>query len=141
MGDAGSLFIGFVIATATLTVLRPYPAVAAGTASWLVGFVPVVDTAVVMVSRRRARRPLLKGGTDHLSHRLRVMGLSGPQIALVLFAAATSTSLTGVLVARGALPPWGLLPLGAASAIGLILFAQRISVYPQGCEPRSASSS
>ncbi|HEU5425350.1 MAG TPA: MraY family glycosyltransferase [Actinocrinis sp.] len=141
MGDAGSLFIGFVLATATLAVLRPYPAIAAGTAAWLVGFVPMLDTAVVLVSRHRARRPLLQGGTDHLSHRLRVLGLSGPRIALVLFAAATSTSLTGLFVARRALPAWGVLPLGAASAIGLVLFAQRIPVYPRGRDQHSPSSS
>ena len=141
MGDAGSLFIGFVLATTTLAVLRPCPPLAVGTAALLVAFVPMVDTAIVLVSRHRARRPLLKGGTDHLSHRLRLLGLSGPQIALVLFAVATSTSLTGVLVARRALPPWGLLPLGAASAIGLVLFVQRIPVYPQGCDQRPASTS
>jgi UDP-GlcNAc:undecaprenyl-phosphate GlcNAc-1-phosphate transferase len=141
MGDAGSLFIGFVIAAATLAVLRPYPAVAAGTTSWLVGFVPLVDTAVVLVSRHRAHRPLLRGGTDHLSHRMRAMGLSGPQITLAMFATATSTSLAGVLAARHALPPWGLLPLGAASAIALVLFAQRIPVHPQGCGQPPASSS
>lgn len=141
MGDAGSLFIGFVIATAALTVLRSYPAMAAWTASWLVGFVPVVDTAVVLVSRHRARRPLLRGGTDHLSHRLRALGLSGPQVALVLFVAATLTSLTGVLVARGVVPTWVVLPLGVAAALGLVLSMQRIAVYPHRRDRPSASSS
>jgi UDP-GlcNAc:undecaprenyl-phosphate GlcNAc-1-phosphate transferase len=141
MGDAGSLFIGFVIATATLAVLRPFPAVAAGTASWLVGFVPIVDTAVVLVSRHRAGRPLLRGGTDHLSHRMRALGLSGPLIVLAMFATATCTSLTGVLVSRHALPAWGLLPLGVALAIALVLFAQRIPVHQQGGDRSAASSS
>lgn len=140
MGDAGSLFIGFVIATATLAVLRPYPAIAAVTGAWLVVFVPSVDTAIVLISRHRARRPLLKGGTDHLSHRLRALGLSGPQVVLALFAVAALMSLTGVLVARRVLPESGVLPVGLGSSIGLVLFMQRIPVYRLCRETFSTSS-
>ena len=49
---------------------------------------PVLDTALVMVSRRRAGMPLLTGGRDHLTHRL-VTRLGSPRaVALALGVAA-----------------------------------------------------
>jgi UDP-GlcNAc:undecaprenyl-phosphate GlcNAc-1-phosphate transferase len=91
MGDSGSQVIGFGLASlalasswttagATLTsVLLPL----------LVLAVPILDTTLVTVRRTLERRPVMRGGTDHASHRLVYYGLSEQQAvaALTLLAA------------------------------------------------------
>ena len=51
--------------------------------------------------RRLAGRPLLRGGPDHLAHRLRRLGLTPQGATVVLGAAAFSGVLVGVLVHMG----------------------------------------
>ena len=88
LGDAGSLLLGFLLASLGLLldldvsndVLR------IGVQVLILG-VPVLDTALVVVTRRRAGRPITEGGTDHASHRLAALGLSGREIALVAYSA------------------------------------------------------
>jgi len=127
MGDCGSLFIGFIIATSAVLV----HGTGAGrlTAVWLATFVPTIDTAVVLISRHRARRPLLRGGTDHISHRLRRLGLSVPQVGLVFLVGATITSLTGLLVARRLLPPGRIVLCAALAAVLATWLSLKVPVY------------
>ncbi len=129
MGDAGSLFVGFVIAASAVAILATRPAIPALTAAWLILFVPAVDTSIVLLSRHRARRPLLSGGTDHLSHRLRLIGFSVPQVSLILFTVTAATSSAGSLVARGVLPAAQMLPPVIAAAVALTSFMLRVPVY------------
>jgi UDP-GlcNAc:undecaprenyl-phosphate GlcNAc-1-phosphate transferase len=66
-------------------------------------FIATVDTTLVLISRRRAGRSWLAGGTDHVAHRLRRLGLTGSQVAWALMAVAAVTCMLGVLVAGGVL--------------------------------------
>jgi UDP-GlcNAc:undecaprenyl-phosphate GlcNAc-1-phosphate transferase len=138
MGDAGSLFLGFVIATTAVAVHTSRTGAPTLTAVWLVTFIPTLDTAVVLISRHRAGRPLLTGGTDHVSHRLRRLGLSVPQVGLSLFALAVATSLTAMLVGRGLLPPVDVLLAGAVSAAAMTWALLRVPGYPKATRRRSA---
>src|SRR5680860_309943 len=71
LGDGGSLSIGLVVAAAIMAL--PDANELGSTqilAAVMLAGLPVVDTALVMISRRRARIPLLTGGRDHMTHRL-----------------------------------------------------------------------
>ena len=87
MGDCGSLFIGALLAGASLVpVFRSggafsTPAVLAV----LVLTVPLFDTAFVLVLRRLAGRPASRGGTDHVSHRLVSLGFSERSAVRILY--------------------------------------------------------
>ena len=119
LGDAGSLLLGFLLAALGLMldldvsndVLR------IGVQVLILG-VPVFDTALVVLSRRRAGRPITQGGTDHSSHRLAALGLSPREVALLLYLAqfACSTLAVVAVVASEALVT---LVLGWA-ALGLV---------------------
>lgn len=103
MGDAGTLWVGFVIAVGTLIVMPfqdnsvsphqtvPFPF------SWLVPIavciVPISDTLMVMVTRKMRGQPFWVGGRDHLSHRLVSLGLSDRMSVGILWLAAVATSL------------------------------------------------
>jgi len=85
LGDGGSMPMGFVVAAAIMALPL------GGQAGWhrllaavLLAGLPILDTSLVMVSRHRAGIPLLQGGTDHLTHRLRRRLSSARAVALVL---------------------------------------------------------
>jgi UDP-GlcNAc:undecaprenyl-phosphate GlcNAc-1-phosphate transferase len=123
MGDAGSIFIGFVIAATALLLTPPAPA-NAYPALLLVTFVATVDTTLVLVHRKLTGRSWLSGGTDHISHRLRRLGLSTGWVAAVLAVVAACASALGVLVAGRVVPGWPTLVaavLGVAGSVSLLL--------------------
>jgi UDP-GlcNAc:undecaprenyl-phosphate GlcNAc-1-phosphate transferase len=140
MGDAGSLFIGFVIASSALLVFAPSAHHASVTGPLMVTFVATLDTCVVMVSRHRAGRPLMLGGTDHVSHRLRRLGLSTWQVALALSGTAAVTCLAAIPVVRGWVP--AAVPLVIVAGLGAVLvwLLQKVPVYDHHRAPRPVRS-
>jgi UDP-GlcNAc:undecaprenyl-phosphate GlcNAc-1-phosphate transferase len=71
LGDGGSLPIGFLVAGMAIAACDGHGLGAASVpyAALLTG-VAIFDTTLVVVSRRRARVPLVTPGRDHLTHRL-----------------------------------------------------------------------
>lgn len=134
MGDAGSLFLGFVL-SASAVLISGSPGSAAGASSivqvcglLLLAFVAVVDTGTVVLSRRRAGHPLVQGGFDHAAHRLRAMGLGTSQTAILLSAGAGLSCVAGLLVTLGAIPAAGSLAVAVAAVIALVMLAQLVRV-------------
>lgn len=62
--------------------------------------VQIADVATVTVSRLRRRRPVFRGGTDHLSHRLVRLGFPVPKAVLVLVLASAVCGAASLLLAR-----------------------------------------
>jgi UDP-GlcNAc:undecaprenyl-phosphate/decaprenyl-phosphate GlcNAc-1-phosphate transferase len=99
MGDAGSLFIG-----AALSLLTVH---ANGQASNILSLVaiptcillvPILDTALVTVTRLLRGQPISQGGRDHASHRLVILGLSEPQAVLLLYLMASIAGASAILI-------------------------------------------
>src|SRR3990170_225965 len=112
LGDAGSLFLGFLLAALALKLdlVGASGIVRAAVAALILG-VPVFDTLLVVVARLRGGRPVYVGGTDHFSQRLAGLGLSDRNIALLTYGAQAVCAGLAVLAERAA---QGLL-VGAAS--------------------------
>ena len=87
MGDAGSLFLGFMLAAVGIKLRFPeHPLAATWFIPILVLGLPIFDTALVFISRlRRGFNPLTHPGTDHLSHRLVQRGFTKREAVLILF--------------------------------------------------------
>ena len=100
LGDGGSLPIGLV-AAATIMALSHgegggWPPLLA---AMILAGLPVVDTMLVMISRRRSGVPVLRGGRDHLTHRL-LPRLETPRqvaVALALLQAGLGAFAIGVV--------------------------------------------
>ncbi len=88
LGDGGSMAIGFLIASTLMVVplgrLSGWSALIAATV--VVGL-PVFDTTMVVLSRRRRGAPVLSGATDHTTHRLHG-ALKSPRAVAVALAVA-----------------------------------------------------
>jgi UDP-GlcNAc:undecaprenyl-phosphate GlcNAc-1-phosphate transferase len=99
MGDAGALFLGYVLAM--LGIKLRFPA-NTNLLTWMVPVlvlgVPLFDTTMVFVSRLRRHISPLKGGIDHTSHRLARLGLGPLGATLALDLAGSALGLIAVFV-------------------------------------------
>ncbi len=124
MGDAGSLFLGFLLAALTIELRTTVGTTTGSVAAVLLVGPALVDTALVVISRVRSGRPVLVGGTDHTSHRLLQRGLVPGRVVAVLAASTAVSSSLGVAVARSWVHPLvalgGALLLAAASVAWLL---------------------
>lgn len=101
MGDCGSLFIGFLLASSVLLNQvggrsRSIMSVIAVPA--LILLVPIFDTTFVTILRRLWGRKVSQGGRDHTSHRLVALGLSERSAVLMLYGLALFAGLISIFV-------------------------------------------
>ena len=88
MGDAGSLFLGIMLASLGMLLSLERGMLVTAAVPVLILTVPVLDTALVTVARIRHGISPFQGGKDHTSHRLVRVGLPVP-IAVGLIAMAS----------------------------------------------------
>ena len=130
MGDAGALFLGYVLAVSSLA-LRPAIAPPGSFAvPVLLLAVPLLDTTTVVLARSRRRIPVLQGGRDHLSHRLVALGLRPPVAVGILVGVSLVDAVVAVFVGRGVLALAPAVLIGMAGPAGLAVVASRAKVYP-----------
>jgi UDP-GlcNAc:undecaprenyl-phosphate GlcNAc-1-phosphate transferase len=101
LGDSGSHLVGALLALDVVAYLMGPEGVRT---RFLLPFVvlfavPLADAAAVTVSRLRRRRPIFRGGTDHLSHRLVRAGFPVPQAVLALVLASGACGVASLLLA------------------------------------------
>jgi len=120
MGDAGSLYLGFVLSVLALH-LRSYVSLRVTfLVPVMVLAVPIFDTVLVVIARLIQRRSPFQGGRDHTSHRLVFVGLPVPAAVAIIYAFTMATGWLGVImsqVSRGT----SFLLAGWVAAIGLFL--------------------
>ncbi len=102
MGDSGSLFLGFLLATLGIKLRFPDNVYIV---TWMVPVlvlgVPLFDTTLVFLSRlRRGLNPLTTPGKDHVSHRLVQRGLSPREAVLLLYLVAGGLGEVALFVAQ-----------------------------------------
>jgi UDP-GlcNAc:undecaprenyl-phosphate/decaprenyl-phosphate GlcNAc-1-phosphate transferase len=130
MGDAGSMFLGFLLALIGIQlrfdniveVTFLVPVVALG--------LPIFDTTLVVLSRLRHRRPVFAGGRDHVSHRLVAVGLPVRAAVGLLYFSGVCLAWLGLVISRASPEvAWLLLAFtgGVAVFFGALLW--RVPVY------------
>jgi UDP-GlcNAc:undecaprenyl-phosphate GlcNAc-1-phosphate transferase len=135
MGDAGSLFLGFLVGGLSLAGTWPY---SRSTFSILLFpvltlLVPIFDTAFVMAARTLAGRPVSIGGRDHPSHRLVASGLTERQAVLLLYGVALGSGALAYYGYRFGLPASIVLIMLLGLGVALLgVYLGRIKVYPEG---------
>jgi UDP-GlcNAc:undecaprenyl-phosphate GlcNAc-1-phosphate transferase len=127
MGDAGSLFLGLILASLAIR-LEPNPInqFASFAVPILIVAVPILDTSVVVMKRLARNISPFQGGKDHLSHRLMRLGLSKRQAILSLWLLSAYFSSLAVVLSNSAFNLEGLITLIAGLSWGVcfIFFAR-----------------
>ena len=129
MGDCGSMFVGFFLASSALInvsggrsrSLLPVLAVPI-----LVLFIPIFDTTFVTVLRKLSGRAASQGGRDHTSHRLVALGMSERLAVLMLYGFAGLAGVLAILVQRARLD------VSLAAIAGFTIVLTLVGVYLAG---------
>lgn len=100
MGDAGALFLGFCLAVVGMKLRFAGPTQVTFFVPILVLGVPLLDTALVTLTRLAVGRSPFEGGRDHLSHRLLSLGLSVPQATGALCGSAALFGWIALVMSR-----------------------------------------
>jgi UDP-GlcNAc:undecaprenyl-phosphate/decaprenyl-phosphate GlcNAc-1-phosphate transferase len=103
MGDCGSMFIGFFLASSVMLNEvggRSRSIFSVLAVPVLILFVPIFDTTFVTILRKMWGRKASQGGRDHTSHRLVALGLSERSAVLMLYSFAAIGGATALLVSR-----------------------------------------
>src|SRR5437763_12262537 len=129
MGDCGSMFIGFFLASASLVNLsggrsRSFLPVLA--VPILVLFIPIFDTTFVTILRKLSGRAASKGGRDHTSHRLVALGMSERHAVWMLYGFATLSGVLALLVQEVKLD------VSLAAIAGFTILLTLLGVYLAG---------
>lgn len=133
LGDAGSQFLGAVLALMAIEVQRlPKAHYSIFVPLLIVGY-PLFDISVAMARRflRRSGRPLTRrfssmfvADNEHLHHRLVYLGLSHFQSSFLLLLVASSLAASGVIIAE--LPVLGRVGVVAYLLFSLFLILNRL---------------
>ncbi|HEY8185416.1 MAG TPA: hypothetical protein VIF64_05080 [Pyrinomonadaceae bacterium] len=129
MGDCGSMFIGFFLASAALVnvsggrsrSLLPVLAVPI-----LVLFIPIFDTTFVTILRKLSGRAASQGGRDHTSHRLVALGMSERHAVWMLYGLAALSGVLALLVQQVKLD------VSLAGIAGFTILLTLLGVYLAG---------
>jgi UDP-GlcNAc:undecaprenyl-phosphate GlcNAc-1-phosphate transferase len=129
MGDSGSMFIGFFLASAALVnvtggrsrSLLPVLAVPI-----LVLFIPIFDTTFVTILRKFSGRAASRGGRDHTSHRLVALGMSERHAVWMLYGFAALSGVLALLVQQVKLD------VSLAAIAGFTVLLTLVGVYLAG---------
>jgi UDP-GlcNAc:undecaprenyl-phosphate/decaprenyl-phosphate GlcNAc-1-phosphate transferase len=129
MGDCGSMFVGFFLASSALMNVgggrsRSFLPVLA--VPILVLFIPIFDTTFVTVLRKLSGRAASQGGRDHTSHRLVALGMSERNAVLMLYGFAALAGLLAIVVQRARLD------ISLAAIAGFTILLTLVGVYLAG---------
>ncbi len=101
MGDAGSLFLGFMLAVLALQLRFPENS---NFVTWMVPvfilFLPIFDMSLVVFSRLHRGVSPNTAGRDHVSHRLVRRGYTPREAVLVLYLIAGACGLLAVYITQ-----------------------------------------
>ena len=129
MGDCGSMFVGFFLASSSLINLsggRSRSLLPVLAVPILVLFIPIFDTTFVTVLRKLSGRAASQGGRDHTSHRLVALGMSERNAVLMLYGFAALSGVLAILVQRARLD------VSLAAIAGFTIVLTLVGVYLAG---------
>lgn len=134
LGDAGSLFLGFMLAALAMigqyTRANPWGAVAPA----LVLFVPILETSLVSLSRLARGRSPFAGSPDHFAVRLKAAGWSANSVAWLSHGLSLVSAAAGIALVVASDPVPIALTVGATLAFVSLLALMWLRYPPPTAE-------
>mgnify|MGYP000998070438 CR=1 FL=1 len=98
MGDTGSTFLGFILATISIQGLFKGYAVISFAVPLLILGLPIFDTGFAILRRMVKGQPIMQADRGHLHHRLIDMGFSQRQTVMILYTMSSILGLSAVIL-------------------------------------------
>lgn len=126
MGDTGSMFLGYMLATISIygavktatTIALIVPAIALG--------LPILDTAFAILRRYNNGRPIFQPDKGHFHHRLLAMGFSQKQAVLLMYCISALLSVCALILTEA--PPRVSMVVIGLIVVGVIFGAKKIGI-------------
>lgn len=119
LGDSGSLFLGFTLATLSVQGTQKASTAVAVAIPLLAFGLPILDTSLALFRRFASGRPLFEGDKEHIHHKLLALGWSQRRVVLALYGVCALLGLQALLFVQ----EWGVSRL-----TGLWLFVVGVAV-------------
>lgn len=100
MGDGGSLFLGFMMATLSVVGPLKRSTIIAVIVPVLVLGIPIFDTFFAILRRLVNHRPIMEADKGHLHHRLMQSGYGMKRAVLMLYGISGIMGMSAVLISR-----------------------------------------
>ncbi len=120
MGDSGSLYLGYMFSTITVTgsyVVESSASLIPVVLPLLVLSIPIYDTFSVLFIRWREKRPLFIGDKRHFSHRLLDLGMSHRTAVIFIYLVCFCIGISAALLPYASV--WG----------GVVILMQAVVIY------------
>ena len=118
LGDSGSLFIGFLLSAMALQGAQKAPTIVA-VAIPVVSFgLPILETALSIIRRLIAGRPVFTADREHIHHKLLQHGMTHRQVVILLYGVSAIFALLSLFL---------LWPTG--SSLGLMLAVLGVGIW------------
>ncbi len=98
MGDTGSTFLGYMLATMSIYGLFKGYALITFVAPFLILGLPIFDTAFAIIRRIIHHKPIMGADRGHLHHRLIDMGFSQKQTVAILYSITSLLGLSAIIM-------------------------------------------
>ena len=98
MGDTGSTFLGYILATYSIQGLFKYYAIVSFAVPFLVLGLPIFDTAFAIVRRVARGQSPMTPDRGHIHHRMMDMGLNQKQTVAALYVVSSLLGLSAVVL-------------------------------------------
>jgi UDP-GlcNAc:undecaprenyl-phosphate GlcNAc-1-phosphate transferase len=125
MGDAGSMFLGFMLAVFSMTQTLKGTAVVTLLFPLLILGIPILDTAMAFLRRLSEGKHPFQGDARHIHHRFLAIGLTDTQAVLVIYFFCIALGLFALVMMR-LTPAYRVLTLGLlVCLITFVILAMR----------------
>lgn len=140
MGDAGSMFLGFFVATLMILFCRE------GNARWLLAALvvyslPILDTGLALVRRLLAGVSIFAGDRSHLYDQLIDRGMSVRKVVALFYSLAIGVAVLGVCMAMWVSGRIALAIYAALFAAVWVIFWKMGMIHPEPTRPHDADES
>ena len=101
LGDAGALYIGFLLAAISIRIdINQLPQIDRIIIPILILIIPFIDTTQVVISRIYRGKSPFQGGRDHVSHLLLNKGLSENKVVITIWSFAIFFSAIAIYLSK-----------------------------------------
>ncbi|WP_277630713.1 glycosyltransferase family 4 protein [Atopococcus tabaci] len=132
LGDAGALFLGYMIGIFSLQGLKNATIISLILPIVILG-IPITDTLYAMIRRFLNKQALSRADKHHIHHRLMSLGLSHRQTVLAIYCLAGIFSIIALLYNFSTF--WGGILLTMGLLLGIELFVEIIGLVGEERQP------
>ncbi|MFD0870460.1 phospho-N-acetylmuramoyl-pentapeptide-transferase [Chlamydia abortus] len=132
MGDSGSLFLGFSLATLSILGFKSATIVSFLVPLAILG-VPISDTLMAIIRRKLNKKPIFTADKGHLHHCLMGLGFSMRKTVLIIYGISLAFGLCAVLLTKAS--QWGAIVIVVVLLLVMEVGAEAIGIISKSRKP------